>query len=160
MEDKPSSVIQVDVEQPVYNDECVICFDEIQKLKEEGKNIIIFSCNHQLCYECAELYICDSLKNGVDIKCPVCRDVLCDSNTHLYQAARETYLEMYPLDYEQVHQEQIRQIRPPNWIHQTLDIRDHYQTPSNRWLYSIPCTLILFMVTFMTLIFANIIKIN
>ena len=150
----------------VYNEECVICFENIQTLKEAGKQVEVFSCNHQLCYDCAEMYILDLIKKDVNIHCPLCRNVLCYSNSDVYQQTRASYIEQYTdendendeydEEVEQVHRAYIEQSISP-FRGQPIQ---NYQTPSNRWFYVIPFTLLISAIIFFILLFVNVIRIN
>ena len=74
-----------------FNDECVICFEDIKSLQDEGNDVVVFKCLHQLCRKCAVEYFKSQLKSGMDITCPVCRSVLMHSWSTQYQAYHHTY---------------------------------------------------------------------
>lgn len=74
-----------------FNDECVICLDDIKTLQDEGHDVVVFQCLHQLCRKCAVEYLQTQLVSGADITCPTCRSVLLESCSSQYQTHRRNY---------------------------------------------------------------------
>jgi hypothetical protein len=78
----------VNDENTYFNDECVICFDNIKAIQEKGEQVVSFECKHQICRVCVMEYIKAQLKQGLDITCPMCRCMLLNSNSVRYQQHR------------------------------------------------------------------------
>jgi hypothetical protein len=73
-----------------FNEECVICFDSIKSIQEEGQEVVSFECQHLICRSCVVEYLKNQLKNGLDITCPMCRFMLLNSHSASYQQYRLT----------------------------------------------------------------------
>ena len=80
--------LTTDDDKPCFNDECVICFDNIKTIKEEGHKVVSFQCQHQICHTCVVEYLKNQVKMGLDITCPVCRFMLLKADSASYQQHR------------------------------------------------------------------------
>jgi hypothetical protein len=80
--------LTTDDDKPCFNDECVICFDNIKTIKEEGHKVVSFQCQHQICHTCVVEYLKNQVKMGLDITCPVCRFMLLKADSTSYQQHR------------------------------------------------------------------------
>jgi hypothetical protein len=91
----PISIPTINVESKVFNDECIVCYDE---LTASTKKAAVFPCKHQICYECAKEYFLNLLQNRVDIICPICRAVMLNANSSEYDYFYMRYVDMYKTD--------------------------------------------------------------
>ena len=100
----PSPIPTITPNQNTYfNEECVICFDSIKSIQEEGQEVVSFECQHLICRSCVVEYLKTQLKNGLDITCPMCRFILLNSQSASYQQHR---LSLYS-NMSQVHNDEV-----------------------------------------------------
>ena len=136
-----------------YNDECVICWEDIKSVQEEGQEVVVFPCMHQLCRVCVVGYLQSLLKQGLDITCPLCRTVMLDSKSEKYQEHRLNYYKHcvanQPIEVDQTHQHtrhlyQERQRLQNQMMTRVMAASQRRNT--NRCLWSLPCVIILMIM--------------
>lgn len=91
LEQPPRVAIANQERKPCFNNECVICLEEFEKLVKEGHSIVSFNCGHRFCRECAKEHMATQLNSGTDISCPICRNVLMSASNEQYQIHRSNY---------------------------------------------------------------------
>ena len=119
----PCSIPTVNVIPVAYNDECVICFDEIETKQADGADIVVFDCKHQLCRECVVDYMRNLLKNYQDITCPICRTVWMSARSPSYQEHRRNLMKTLPPSEQTIVPIDISQTFNDDWQSRYMDFR-------------------------------------
>jgi hypothetical protein len=55
---------------------CCVCLEDYEKLCEMGNFPLLTACQHQICRNCIEILIRQSVQNYGDVLCPLCRQIL------------------------------------------------------------------------------------